>query len=636
MKKKINNISYKNKISTLTLNNFKGFQNKTELNFSPGVNLIYGKNSAGKSSIIQSIRLLKQSLYISGSQCNFHLIVPSYMRIPGSLTFPEGFLGIINKKDLSKDLTLGIGTFGRPFVDNKKQNYTRRQYLEHVFNNKKDNKFPDIKQINFNTEEFYEKTDLRKNEPSYFNLVFKKKEKFKNNKLGKLLTDVWSTSRRKSEGFNVIGFLKAFNDKSVDFISEEDLYFQYLDVNNSNFNFGEYDELHKAILKDIKKNRELINKNIDFGLSKITGLHADALKKMLASAKKDKKDKKKKKINFGDRSINAGEFHYIGAEKLRNLRKFINSKDLLVKEKFQKFLYDDFKKKLKLIKHRDVFYDIGQLETNYIGDKKSTEAGLLSPPNYFIYAHDLISESLDMPRLKLNLTNSYENTLDDIQFSVRQISVVPGLRQLPTRYLRRGLEEKFVGESAENLGDILSKPGTKKKVNEWFNKLEIPYQIDTKLVGNFYELIMKPRSKSYNLSYRDVGLGYSLSLPLIITALTSKNSTILCEEPELHLHPKMQASLMELFMYSSLVNKNQFIIETHSENLLLRAQKVIRKGMVIDNQNTEIETNFISVFNVSSTDIDGSEVQKIILDSKGEFKTHWKDGFFSERLDELF
>ena len=74
MKKKINNISYKNKISTLTLNNFKGFQNKTELNFSPGVNLIYGKNSAGKSSIIQSIRLLKQSLYISGSQCNFHLL----------------------------------------------------------------------------------------------------------------------------------------------------------------------------------------------------------------------------------------------------------------------------------------------------------------------------------------------------------------------------------------------------------------------------------------------------------------------------------------------------------------------------------------------------------------------------------
>ena len=90
---------------------------------------------------------------------------------------------------------------------------------------------------------------------------------------------------------------------------------------------------------------------------------------------------------------------------------------------------------------------------------------------------------------------------------------------------------------------------------------------------------MKPTSKkSLKLSYRDVGLGYSLSLPLIITALTSSNSTILCEEPELHLHPKMQASLMELFMHSTINKKNQFIIETHSENILLRAQKLIRKG----------------------------------------------------------
>jgi len=632
MKKKITDISYANKISTLTLNNFKGFQKKTELNFSPGVNLIYGKNSAGKSSIIQSIRLLKQSLYISGSPCNFHLIVPSYMRIPGSLTFPEGFLGIINKKDLSKNLTLGIGTFGRPYSDKKKQNYTRRKYLEHVFNNKKNKKFPDIKEINFNTEEFYEKTNLRKNNPSYFNLIFKKKQKFKNDKLGNLLTIVWSASRSRSEGFKVIGFLKAFKNKSIDIISEEDLYFQYLDVSNSMFNFGAYDRLHKEIIKDIKKSRELINNNIDFGLSKVSGLHGEVLKKMLASAK----DKKKKKKFFGDSTINAGEFYYIGKEKLKKLRNFINSKNFLNKEKFVEFLYNDYREKLSLIKHRDVFYDISQLTTNYIGDKKSMDAGLLSPPNYFIYVHDLISVSLDKQPLSLNLANAYENSLEDIQFATRQVSVVPGLRQLPTRYLRRGLEEKFVGENAENLGDILSKPSTKKKVNEWFNKLDIPYQIDTKLVGNFYELIMKPRSRSYQLSYRDVGLGYSLSLPLIITALTSKNTTILCEEPELHLHPKMQASLMELFMYSSLINNNQFIIETHSENLLLRAQKVIRKGMIIENQNTEIKKEYLSVFNVSSSDKDGSEVQKIILDAQGEFKTHWKDGFFSDSLDELF
>jgi energy-coupling factor transporter ATP-binding protein EcfA2 len=104
LKKNNNQIFSLNKIKQLSLENFKGFEKKTNLEFSPGINLIYGRNSAGKSTIIQSLRLLKQSLYIKSSPCNFHLVVPSFMRIPGSLAFPEGFSGLINKKDLSKDL----------------------------------------------------------------------------------------------------------------------------------------------------------------------------------------------------------------------------------------------------------------------------------------------------------------------------------------------------------------------------------------------------------------------------------------------------------------------------------------------------------------------------------------------------
>ena len=104
--------------------------------------------------------------------------------------------------------------------------------------------------------------------------------------------------------------------------------------------------------------------------------------------------------------------------------------------------------------------------------------------------------------------------------------------------------------------------------------------------------------KSLNLSYRDVGLGYSLSLPLIVTCLTNSNSIILVEEPELHLHPKLQASLMDLFLFSSIENKNQFIVETHSENLLLRAQKSIRRGYKYKNNILKINKNLISVNNI--------------------------------------
>ena len=63
-KKEEDKVSYLNKINKLSLENFKGFEKKINLEFSPGINLIYGRNSAGKSTIIQSLRLLKQSLYI--------------------------------------------------------------------------------------------------------------------------------------------------------------------------------------------------------------------------------------------------------------------------------------------------------------------------------------------------------------------------------------------------------------------------------------------------------------------------------------------------------------------------------------------------------------------------------------------
>ena len=141
-------LSYLNKISKLSLENFKGFSNRAEFEFSPGINLIYGKNSSGKSSIIQAIRLLKQSLHIVNSPSPFHLVVPTYMQIPGSLVFSEGFEGLINEKKISKDLTLGIGTFGKGYITNKKK-WRKERYLEYKFNNQNKDTFPTIKKIYF-------------------------------------------------------------------------------------------------------------------------------------------------------------------------------------------------------------------------------------------------------------------------------------------------------------------------------------------------------------------------------------------------------------------------------------------------------------------------------------------------------
>ena len=123
-----------NKLRKLYLENFKGFTENNTIDFSPSINLFYGKNSAGKSSIIQSLRLLKQSLLILGAPVPLLFVLPSYTRVTGSLTFPEGATGIINSKDKNKQLTLGLSSFGRK-LSKRESNVSR--YIINKFNLKK-------------------------------------------------------------------------------------------------------------------------------------------------------------------------------------------------------------------------------------------------------------------------------------------------------------------------------------------------------------------------------------------------------------------------------------------------------------------------------------------------------------------
>jgi predicted ATPase len=59
-----------------------------------------------------------------------------------------------------------------------------------------------------------------------------------------------------------------------------------------------------------------------------------------------------------------------------------------------------------------------------------------------------------------------------------------------------------------------------------------------------------------------------------------QGSTILLEEPEIHLHPLAQSVLAELFVEASKKRKVQFIVETHSEHLFRRMQTLIARQTV--------------------------------------------------------
>ena len=95
----------------------------------------------------------------------------------------------------------------------------------------------------------------------------------------------------------------------------------------------------------------------------------------------------------------------------------------------------------------------------------------------------------------------------------------------------------------------------------------IGYSWDLKLIDknkNIYEIILYKDGKDFLISQASSGEKEILNFLLGIFAINMKNGIVIIDEPELHLHPRWQNTLMDLFIELSLVTKNQFIISTHS------------------------------------------------------------------------
>jgi predicted ATPase len=186
-------------------------------------------------------------------------------------------------------------------------------------------------------------------------------------------------------------------------------------------------------------------------------------------------------------------------------------------------------------------------------------------------------------------------------------------------------ESDFVALMAENTE-------SQEAVNDWLLRMAIDYKIEVKMVNdqlaghymvNIYDL---SGEKEIQMSLKDVGYGLPQILPVIAGCVARRASTLLIEQPELHIHPRLQAELGDLFAEAVKQYKHQLIVETHSEHLMLRIQKLIRKN--------ELKPEDVSVLYVSRGQ-NGSAVQRLRLNKRGMFIDPWPEGFFPERLDEI-
>lgn len=135
----------------------------------------------------------------------------------------------------------------------------------------------------------------------------------------------------------------------------------------------------------------------------------------------------------------------------------------------------------------------------------------------------------------------------------------------------------------------------------------------------------------------DVGVGLSQLIPVLVVSVDRQGSLLLVEQPELHIHPRVQVGLGDLFLQAARKYRRNFLIETHSEAMLLRMMKRIRQT-----QDGELPKGVPAA---DSDDVEicliqnegkGVTVTQMRMNDRGEFVKPWPKGLFEESLRETF
>lgn len=242
--------------------------------------------------------------------------------------------------------------------------------------------------------------------------------------------------------------------------------------------------------------------------------------------------------------------------------------------------------------------------------------------------------------LMLELPLIFENINSEIFGYFNNISYIAPLRATAQRFYRiQGLDVDSIDSTGSNL-PIYLKNLKKEDQIKFSNWIEENFGFKLILIHNMghVSLAIQKRKKEFNLA--DNGFGFSQILPILLQIwskifnlkgkrvglnfLRSRDLVFLIEQPELHLHPAMQATLIDLFIKVIKLGKKRkinikFVLETHSETIVNR----VGRHIIEENYNSEDAKIFI--FNPSQEK--SIKLQETSYDSEGDIY-EWPLGFF--------
>ena len=188
------------------------------------------------------------------------------------------------------------------------------------------------------------------------------------------------------------------------------------------------------------------------------------------------------------------------------------------------------------------------------------------------------------------------------------------------------------GERAERMQQVLESPPPAIDVHVagWLKHLGLVHDFRLEALAEgkrLFEVKVRQSPNSPEVLLTDVGFGVSQVLPVLaLSFYAPRQSTLILEQPDIHLHPSVQAGLADVFIDAWKKQDVQILFESHSEHLLRRLQRRIAEE--------EIPEDDVGLYFCSTDDTGASNLSELEVDEFGNI-ANWPKDFFGDQFGEI-